>query len=235
MNERKTAVEEGLSKIQECYDRIGKEADRTLKAAMPSQGDSFPKQGMAKDSRLNRNLGGKFFGELTRLIRVYKEEKQYKVELRLFTCDWTELPFYDKFEVLLWMRDQLESSQPTDSDSRNTCRTLEAGISHIEDCFSEISDLSDKLINAILPNPGDCLKINEGAKAEDALCLNRGECEHPEPLEQICRSADGETWFLHTTKSVHDWHTLLALEKSLLLTRQLSPPLLPASASNLSR
>ena len=229
MNERKTAMEEGLSRIQECYDRIGEVADRTLQEAMPSPGDSFPKPGMEQDGKLDRNLGGKFFGELTRLIRVYKEETKYKVELQLFTCDWTELPFYDKFEVLLWMRDQLEDSQPTDSDSLKVCRTLEAGISHIEECFREISDLSDKLISAILPRPGDCIKINEDAKAEDALCLNLGDCEHPEPLEQICRSAEGETWFLHTTKSVHNWHSLPALEKSLLLIRLLTPPPPPTS------
>ena len=216
MKYRLKSLENGLDQIQTIYDRMDKTSDLAINQIMPCLGDSFP-DGETEGICTLGNLGGKAFGDLTQLVKVCKDNGKYRVIVKTFTMDWEDLPFIEKPKVLTWIKEILEKLKPSDGKLLKTGEILQAMMSEINECLAEISEISDKLIKEILPQPEDSFKINENAKEEEAVSLFLEEFEHPEPVIQIWKSGKGNNVTIQTTNRTLNWTDLPPLEKSFLL------------------
>lgn len=218
MEEKLKNLINGLDEIYAFYDKIDDASTRTLNEIMPALGDDFPN---AETEGLNtvvtRSLGNKHFEDLTQLERVARENGRYKVKVKFFTIDWERMPFHDKPKVLGWLNDLIDIWNPKESEIMKAKATLETGISEINGYLAGISDISDKLLDEILTQPGDCLDIQESRKEDDVICLWLKDFDHPESIDRVYRAMEDDNFFVQTSARTIDWADLPSLEKSFLL------------------
>lgn len=215
---RKEKFKTGLDDIHIFYDKIEETSTRVLNEIMPRLGVSFPDGETGEFNTVNISLGNKLFEGLTRLERISLENGRHKVKVNTFTIDWEEMPFFDKSKVLTWINDIIEAWKPAESEILRAKETLETGISEINGCLAKISDKSDKLLNEILPEPGDCCKIMDKPTDEDVISLYLDDFDHPEPIIKVYRSSEGDNFLVQTTARNLNWTDLPPLEKSFLVS-----------------
>lgn len=217
MKEKLKSLKIGLDEIRTYYGKIVEACTQTLNKIMPSLGESFPNGETERFKTVNRSLGNKLFEDFTLLEKIYLEDGIYKVKVKSFSFDWDDVPFLDKPKVLRWINDIIDVWKPEDSEILEAKKTLENGLSEINGYFAKISEISDSLIDVLLPEPGDCWKIMDNPAYEGIITLYLDDFDHSEPIVQIYRSKEGSDVFLQTTDRNHNWTDLPAQEKSLLL------------------
>ena len=139
------------------------------------------------------------------------------MKVKSFTIAWEALQFFDKFKVLIWIKDLIEAWDPAESETLKAKETLETGISEIIGYLSKISDISDMLLSEILPTQGDCCEIKDSETDEDIISFHPDDFDHPELMVRVCRSREGDNFFVQTTAHNLNWADLPPLEKSFLL------------------
>ena len=217
MKEKLKILNIGLDEIQTIYNKIVETSTQTLNKIMPSLGESFPNAETEGFKTVNRSLGNKQFEDFTLLEKIFLEDGIYKVKVKSFSFDWDDVPFIDKPRVLRCINDIIDAWKPTESEILKAKKTLENGLSEINGFIAKISDISDKLLNEIMPEPGDCWKMMDDSTDEYTISLYLDDFDHSETIIQVYRSKEGDNVFLQTTDRNHNWTDLPPLEKSFLL------------------
>lgn len=219
MKENKDCLKEGEEMIRALYEKIDKVSTNALHELMPVLGDHFPTNEGDCPNAVNRNLGNKFFGDLTQIEKIYKDNGKYRVKVKAMTIDWEKLHFFDKHKVLLWIYDMLAARKQENPEIDRMKDILEFALRKINENYTKVSNISDMLLKEVLPQPADCCNINYNIKDEEAICLCLDDFEQPEPIVKVCKSEEEGKYQVHTTFRILEWDDLPPLEKSFLISR----------------